>query len=169
MRKSTLPNLAIRKMEPGDVEAVYQLDQRSFSTPWPKKSFVFEVEENKASRNWVAELEEDGEKRIVGMIVCWLLVEQVHIATLAVEEELRRQGIATSLVCIALTSLLGEGAESGTLEVRATNAAAQALYRRFGFQLVGRRPGYYKDTGEDAILMTLRHLDEDHLSNIACL
>jgi ribosomal-protein-alanine N-acetyltransferase len=167
--KAPPTNITIRKMTPEDVEDVFELDQRSFTTPWPKKSFSFEVSENKAARLWVAEEENGGGKQIVGMIVCWLLVDEAHIATLAVDEDHRRQRIASALLCTALTAMMAEGAISAALEVRAGNAAAQSIYRRFGFQLVGRRPGYYKDNGEDAILMTLRDLDEQHLSNIACI
>jgi ribosomal-protein-alanine N-acetyltransferase len=159
----------IRKMTPDDIQAVFELDQRSFTTPWPKKSFAFEVNENQAARLWVAEEDNGSGKHIVGMIVCWLLVDEAHVATLAVDEACRRQRIASTLLCTALTEMMQEGAISAMLEVREGNAAAQGMYRRFGFQLVGRRPGYYKDNGEDAILMTLRDLDEQHLTNIACI
>jgi ribosomal-protein-alanine N-acetyltransferase len=73
------------------------------------------------------------------------------------------------LLCKAFDTLIEKGAQNAALEVRDSNAAAQAMYRRFGFQLVGRRPAYYKDNGEDAILMTLFDLDRQHLANIACL
>jgi ribosomal-protein-alanine N-acetyltransferase len=163
------PDLTIRKMTLRDVDEVHALDQRSFSSPWSKKNFLFELEENDTARSWVAVLyPETDEEQIVGMIVCWLIANEVHIATLAVDEEYRRQGIGSSLICVALNAMEAEGATTAMLEVRESNAAAQIIYRRFGFQLVGRRPGYYKDNGEDAILMTLRTLDKDHLQIISC-
>ncbi len=84
-------NLYIRKMTLQDIPAVIELDQISFSLPWPERSFRFEVSENPASRCWVAEV--DG--RLVGMVVAWLFVEEAHIATLATLPEYRRQGVAS--------------------------------------------------------------------------
>ena len=87
-------NLFIRKMMPDDIPAVIQIDQISFSLPWPERSFRFEVTENIASRCWVAEVDQ----RVVGMIVAWLLVDEVHVATIATHPDFRRQGIARRLL-----------------------------------------------------------------------
>lgn len=147
-------NAAIRKMKKDDVDQVVAIDQVSFSLPWPERSFRYELNDNPASRCWVAEV--DG--LIVGMIVVWLLVDEAHIATLATHPEFRRQGIAKKLLTHALKYLMEEGAGSSFLEVRESNAAAQEMYRKFGFEEAGRRPRYYKDNSEDAILMTLSSL-----------
>jgi ribosomal-protein-alanine N-acetyltransferase len=161
--------ITIRSMAAEDLDQVHALDQRSFSTPWPFRSFQFELHKNDAAYLWVAEAEsEDGSKQVVGVIVVWFLTDLAHIATLAVDEGHRRSGVATRLICTALNHLLKMGAESATLEVREGNIAAQRLYHRLGFQLVGRRPAYYKDNNEDAILMTLPTLDEEHLDIIGC-
>lgn len=144
----------IRRMTLDDLPAVVALDQMSFSLPWPERSFRFELTDNTASRCWVAE--RDG--RVVGMLVAWILVDEAHIATLAVHPDFRRQGIARELLTHALRSMAEEGAVSSLLEVRESNAAAQELYRQFGYEAVGRRRRYYKDTDEDAILMTLHEL-----------
>lgn len=161
--------ITIRSMAAEDLEQVHALDQRSFPTPWPLRSFQFELHKNEAAYLWVAEAEnENRSKEVVGVIVVWFLIDLAHIATLAVDEGHRRSKIATRLICTALTHLVAQGAESATLEVRESNIAAQRLYRRLGFQLVGRRPAYYKDNNEDAILMTLHTLDEDHLDIIGC-
>ncbi len=105
---------------------------------------------------------------IVGVIVTWLVVDEVHIATLSVDPDYRRSKIASRLICTALRDGVSRGATASTLEVRASNAAAQRLYYRFGYQLMGRRPGYYQDNGEDAILLTLHDMDEMHLDIIGC-
>lgn len=145
----------VRRMTLEDVPAVVELDQLSFSLPWPEKSFRFELTDNPASRCWV--IEADG--RIVGMIVVWLLVDEAHIATIATHPDHRRQGIARKLLSYALRYLSKEGAVSSFLEVRESNLAAQEMYHKFGFEAVGRRKRYYKDTNEDAILMSLSALD----------
>lgn len=162
-------HINIREMEAEDLEQVYALEKESFSTPWSLDSFQFELKENKAAHLWVAEVGgDDGEKKVIGMVVVWLLVDEAHIATVAVKEDYRRRGIASQLICTALTDLGEKGAIGATLEVREGNKTAQELYRGFGFEFVGRRKGYYKDSGEDAILMTLHRLDIDRLTTIAC-
>lgn len=145
----------IRRMSLDDIPQVLAIDKVSFSLPWPERSFRFEITDNPASRAWVAEL--DG--KIIGMIVAWLLVDEAHIATIAAHPDYRRQGIASKLLIYALQSMQGEGATNSVLEVRESNTAAQEMYRKFGFEESGRRPRYYRDNGEDAILMSLYKLE----------
>jgi len=147
-------SLIIRRMTVEDVPAAHELDVLSFTLPWPERSLRFEVTDNPAARCWVAELG----GRLVGMLVLWMIVDEVHIATIATHPEHRRQGIAKQLFVEALDLAYAEGARSVLLEVRAGNQAAREMYRKFGFEIVGRRERYYKDNFEDAILMTLPHL-----------
>ncbi len=151
--------LIIRKMTVEDVPAVVDLDQKSFSLPWPERSFRFELTDNPASRCWVADL--DG--KVVGMIVAWLIVDEAHIATVATDPDYRRQGIGKRLLSHALINLIQEGARSSFLEVRASNIPAQEMYRKFGYEQTGRRPRYYRDNDEDAILMNLASLIVERL------
>ena len=155
-------NFMIRKMTTEDVPAVAQLDRLSFSLPWPERSFHFEVSANPASRCYVAE----AGGQIVGAIVGWLLVDEMHIATLAAHPEFRRQGIAQALLAHVLKLAVEEGAISSFLEVRESNLGAQALYRKFGYEVTGRRAHYYKDNDEDAILMTLENLNVEKLESL---
>ena len=152
-------NVMIRKMTLDDIEQVIAIDRVSFSLPWPERSFRFELTDNPASRCWVAEV--DG--KIVGMIVVWLIVDEVHVATIATHPDFRRQGIAKNLLSHALQHLSNEGAQSSFLEVRASNLAAQELYRKFGYEESGVRRRYYRDNDEDALLMTLESLDLEKL------
>jgi [ribosomal protein S18]-alanine N-acetyltransferase len=147
--------LLIRRMKLEDVPAVHEIDMLSFSLPWPERSFRFEVTENPVSRGWVAEM--DG--RIAAMLVLWLVVDEAHIATIATHPDFRRQGIGERLMIDALIAAREEGAQRAFLEVRATNIAAQTLYEKYGFVVDGRRPRYYKDNFEDAILMSLTSLE----------
>ena len=146
----------IRHMTIDDLLQVLAIDQVSFSLPWPERSFRFEITDNPASRTWVTE--SDG--KITGMIVVWLLVDEAHIATIATHPDHRRQGIASRLLTHALHSLKDEGAVNSVLEVRESNTAAQEMYRKLGFVESGRRPHYYRDNNEDAILMSM------NLSNV---
>jgi ribosomal-protein-alanine N-acetyltransferase len=142
-------------MKVDDVPAAHAIDVASFTLPWPERSFYFEVKDNPAARCWVAEMDD----RLVGVLVLWMIVDEAHIATLATHPDFRQQGIAKRLLTDTLNSAYDEGARSVFLEVRAGNQAAQEMYRKFGFEAVGRRDRYYKDNHEDAILMKLERLD----------
>jgi ribosomal-protein-alanine N-acetyltransferase len=142
--------MLIRRMTPADLPAVTELDQLSFSQPWPPAAFTIELA-NINARNWVAEL--DG--RVVGALVLWRVLDEAHIATIATHPDYRRQGVGKTLLKAAMDSAAAEGATIYHLEVRAGNVAAIHMYENFGYEIVGRRPKYYKDNGEDALLMTL--------------
>jgi ribosomal-protein-alanine N-acetyltransferase len=145
----------IRRMRLEDVPAVHEIDMLSFSLPWSERSFRYEVTQNPVSRGWVAEVE----GRIAAMLVLWLVVDEAHIATIAVHPDFRRQGIGEQILLSALRSAKDEGAQRAFLEVRAGNAAAQAMYKKYGFTITGVRPRYYKNNNEDAFLMDLDNLD----------
>ena len=149
-------NMSIRKMTVEDVHVVSQLDRMSFSLPWPEHAFTYEVRDNSSARCFVAETED---KQVVGMIVSWVILDELHIATIAVHPDYRRQGIGERIITEALHDGYQAGTRHALLEVRAGNEAAQNLYRKFGFKVVGKRPKYYKDNGEDAILMNLEDLE----------
>jgi ribosomal-protein-alanine N-acetyltransferase len=143
-------NFSIRRMTLDDVEQVVAIDQASFSLPWPERTFRYEVAENSASRPWVVDV--DG--RVTAMIVVWFIVDEAHIATIATHPDFRRQGFGRKLLVHALMAAKEEGARTALLEVRESNDTAQEMYRKLGFVEVNRRPQYYSDNGEDAILMT---------------
>ncbi len=145
----------IRKMKVEDVPSVTEIDRVSFSLPWPEHAFRYEVTDNRVARCFVAEAEN---KQIVAAIVSWLILDELHIATIATHPDFRRQGIGASLLAEAFKDAVEAGGQRAFLEVRAGNSAAQAMYRKFGFKNTGRRPKYYKDNGEDAILMTRENL-----------
>jgi ribosomal-protein-alanine N-acetyltransferase len=148
-------NPVIRLMTLEDVPAVHEIDTLSFSLPWPERSFRFELTENPVTRGWVADV--DG--RIAAMLVLWFIVDEAHIATIAVHPDYRRRGIGEQVLLHALLAVQDEGARRAFLEVRAGNAAAQAMYVKYGFIVDGRRPKYYRDNDEDAILMSLEGLN----------
>ncbi len=144
-------SMTIRKMALEDIDQVVAIDETSFSLPWPARSFHFEVTNNPASRSWVAEIE----GQVVGIMVAWMIVDEIHIATIATHNDFRRQGIGEKLLIHTLKSAKEEGALTSFLEVRESNHFARQMYNKFGYVEVGRRRHYYKDNGEDAILMSL--------------
>jgi ribosomal-protein-alanine N-acetyltransferase len=152
--------MLIRPMRPEDLAQVQAIDQACFSLPWPASAFEYELYHNQLSLLYVAEARsETGEAWVVGMVVIWMVLDEAHIATLAVQNEYRRQGIARQLLAVALEEAQRRGAIQATLEVRAGNQAAQDLYRKLGFDIVGLRPRYYRDNHEDALIMTALSLN----------
>ncbi|MCC6146718.1 MAG: ribosomal protein S18-alanine N-acetyltransferase [Anaerolineaceae bacterium] len=154
----------IRRMRLEDVPAVTALDQASFTLPWTERSFRFELTQNPNSRSWVCEITQtSGSMAIVAMLVIWLIVDEAHIATLAVDAAYQRRSLGRRLLAQGLWELVQEGAHISYLEVRRSNTSAQQLYRMFGYEETGVRPRYYKDNFEDAILMTLPKIDRKTL------
>ncbi len=159
--------LVLRPMNLSDLPKVEALDRDSFLTPWPQDAFRYELTSNPHSICWIAELTTSGLKPIlVGSIVVWLVVDEAHVATLAVSDAFRRHGVARQLLAQALAVAYESGARQALLEVRESNQAAQKLYTQFGFEEVGIRKAYYHDTHEDAILMTLMELNPDRLAEL---
>ena len=150
--------VAVRLMTLDDLPAVMEIDRLSFSLPWPERSFRFELTGNDASHLLVAEMPVGGEAHIAGFLGYWLLVDEMHISTLAVHPDMRGRGIGELLLQAGLERAWIQGADMSTLEVRPSNRAAIALYSKYGFELVGRRRKYYQDNNEDAVLMTLTGL-----------
>jgi ribosomal-protein-alanine N-acetyltransferase len=149
-----------RPMQIEDLDQAVDIDRLSFSMPWPASAYRFELLENPMSLLWVAEVEP---AKIVGVIVVWLILDEAHIATLAVHPDYRDRGFGSRLIVEGMKEALRKGAHSATLEVRAGNLKAQSLYRRFGYKVVGNRPRYYRDNQEDALIMTADHLDQAYL------
>lgn len=147
-------------MTAADLERVVEIDRLSFTLPWPERSFHFEVEKNEAARSWVAESQtSDDSPIIVGMIVGWLIVDEIHIATIATDPACRKRGIGRRLMVHLLREAFSEGARKSFLEVRRGNKAAREMYQKLGYQEDGVRLRYYKDNNEDAILMSLQSID----------
>jgi [ribosomal protein S18]-alanine N-acetyltransferase len=147
-----------------DVPRVHEIDTLSFSMPWSERSYRFELTENNNSLILVAEVVPPGAPtELVGMIVIWVILDEAHIATVAVHPAYRGQGIGRCLLARGLSAAYERGARLAYLEVRRSNAVAQNMYERFGFQVVGQRPRYYQDNNEDALLMTLDPLQVEVL------
>jgi [ribosomal protein S18]-alanine N-acetyltransferase len=150
-----------------DVPRVHEIDRLSFPLPWPERSYRFEITENEASSPWVVETVWDGERpEVVAMMVNWIIIDEAHIATIAVHPDYRRRGIAQRLLAWGLQAAWERGARTAFLEVRRGNLAAQAMYTAFGFENVGLRLRYYQDNQEDAILMTLPQIDPQRIQGL---
>ena len=141
------PELDIRPLAYADLPQVIAIERRAFPTPWSLAMFVLEL--SKPSGICLAAMEE-GE--LVGYLVCSRYDTVWHLMNVAVDDRLRRQGIASTLM-ERLFGLADRPNEQYTLEVRTSNDAAIRLYERFGFRAAGRRRAYYHDNREDALIM----------------
>ena len=146
----------IRRMKAEDLHRVWEIDVQSFSLPWTESSFRYDFFLNKNSRMWVVEsIDDAGNPQVIGSMVAWLILDEVHLGTIAVVPDFRRCGIGETLIRTLLHEMVREGAVRVELEVRKSNTAALSLYQKFGFDIEGERKKYYSDNHEDAILMGL--------------
>jgi [ribosomal protein S18]-alanine N-acetyltransferase len=139
--------LEIRALTYADLPHVIAIERRAFPTPWSLAMFVLEL--SKPSGICLAALLD---QRLVGYLVCSRYDTVWHLMNIAVDDRLRRQGIATTLL-ERLFELADKPSEQYTLEVRTSNDAAIRLYERYGFRTAGRRRAYYHDNREDALIM----------------
>ncbi|MGI6250578.1 MAG: ribosomal protein S18-alanine N-acetyltransferase [Anaerolineaceae bacterium] len=152
--------LSLQRMTEADLMEVEALDKVSFSDPWPAGGFAYELKPGSENIVLVAkDISAPPGAQIVGYIVVWLVVDEAHIGTLAVAPTWQKLGIGRCLLAHALLQAKKSGAVKSHLEVRTSNAAALRLYYGFDYEVVGLRPGYYKDNKEDALLLTLPQLD----------
>lgn len=147
-------NLRITPMALDDIPKVHEIERASFPVPWPSYAFHQELETNRMAHYLVARTE-DG---IVAYGGIWLMVDEAHVTSFAVEPDHRRSGIGGRLMLELMELAMHLGARVATLEVRLSNEAARLLYGRFGFRPVGLRARYYSDNGEDALIMTTEAL-----------
>jgi ribosomal-protein-alanine N-acetyltransferase len=92
-------------------------------------------------------------EKIIAFGSFWQILEEAHIAMLMVHPDWQHQGLGQLLLCALLKEACGCKLERATLEVKASNQAALSLYQKFGFQIAGRRKGYYQATDEDALIL----------------
>jgi ribosomal-protein-alanine acetyltransferase len=100
----------------------------------------------------------DGVASVIAYGGIWLMVDEAHITTFAVDPAWRRQGVGETLLLALLDLAVARHAREATLEVRLSNLPARRLYEKYGFRPVGLRPRYYSDNGEDALIMTTEPL-----------
>jgi ribosomal-protein-alanine N-acetyltransferase len=147
---STVP-VTIRPLGYADLPQVIAIERRAFPTPWSLAMFVLEL--SKPSSICLAAVEPHRVRpgKLLGYVICSRYADVWHVMNIAVDPPRRRRGIGTAL----LEGVIERAgvSQSYTLEVRPSNPGAIALYERLGFRTAGTRPRYYRDTGEDAVIM----------------
>lgn len=151
-----ITRVILGEMRLEDIPRVREIEQMSFRTMWPRDAYTHELRDNRLASYMVARVEKD----IVGYAGMWVIMDEAHITTIAVDPIHRGQYIGERLLVGLIDSALDKGARWMTLEVRTSNAAAQALYHKYLFREIGIRKGYYSDNREDALVMWTGNLRE---------
>jgi [ribosomal protein S18]-alanine N-acetyltransferase len=138
---------SIRRATPADLDALEEIERHSFPRPWSRAMFAAELER---VGSW---LDVAGEP-VIAFCTAWHIVDELHIHSIAVHPDHRRDGVGAALLDHVLVAARAAGCVLATLEVRRSNQPAIALYARAGFVTVNVRASYYQDNHEDALVMT---------------
>ncbi|WP_432662726.1 ribosomal protein S18-alanine N-acetyltransferase [Wukongibacter baidiensis] len=144
-----MSNIGVREMTLDDLDAVMEIERICFTTPWARESFEREIRDNQLAKYLVIEY---GGK-IVGYGGLWTIIDEGHITNIAIHKEFRNKKLGSFLVQAMIEFAENLGIHRMTLEVRESNIPAIGLYSKLGFVPCGKRPKYYQDNNEDAIIM----------------
>lgn len=185
LHRSALTEAVVVPMRRRHLRAVLAIEQQVYPRPWSPALFAAELEQPRETRRYFVALAPRGGAGLAGRpllgreVVGYtgLIVQpgqsdagtggpgtEVHVTTVAVHPHHHRRKVASRLLLALLTEARDLGAQAATLEVRVANRGAQRLYAGFGFVGVGVRPGYYAETGEDALIMWAHGLQDDEMA-----
>lgn len=142
--------LTIEPMRRRHLASIMPIELVSYPRPWPISIFQSEIELMRRGERHYVVAREDGD--VVGYGGVMFVLDDAHVTNIAVASKRQRSGIATRLLAELAWQAIAHGCQALTLEVRATNTAAQALYHKFGFVPAGVRHKYYENA-DDAIVM----------------
>lgn len=142
----------IVELDPDDLDQIMEIEKKSFINPWPRE--VFEMEfKLRRSYNRVCK---DEKGKLIAYCLSWLIHDEIHVLKVAVDSGYRKRGIAARLIEDTFNYFRNRGANHAVLEVRTDNTSAISLYEKLGFEPVRIRRNYYKETGDDALVMMLK-------------
>ncbi len=158
--------LKIKFLTPSEVPEIVALDQICLGSLWTAEAYLREIDSPNSSlvilRLLSSKFEQHPEHsdHIVGMACLWSIVEEAHITLLGIHPDYRRQGLGQLLLLTLLEDAIARQLEWATLEVNVNNVAAIELYQKLGFQVAGKRKGYYQPTGDDALVLWLKGMQQ---------
>lgn len=148
-RELALPNgIQVSRAVLRDLYGIFAVETESFPKPWSLDTLRQEFEHS-LSKMFVCRKGDE----VIGYICGWQVAEEIHLLKIAVLSGWRRQGLGSALMKKLLMTAREQGVTSVHLEVRVSNLPAIRFYEKHGFETLGRRKGYYRDSDEDALLM----------------
>jgi ribosomal-protein-alanine N-acetyltransferase len=150
--ENTKQQVSVDLMKKEDLPEILAIERASFPTPWTEGMFLDEIKTTHA-QCLIIKIEIEGKTFVAAYIIFWFVADEVHLHNLAVKNEFRRQGLACNMMNLMKDIAAQVGITRQTLEVRESNLGAINLYRKCGFVVKGKRPRYYTDTNEDALVM----------------
>jgi len=141
--------IRVRIAKSSDLDDIYDLDVQTFAMPWSKEALSYDILENDNAFVIVAEYESE----FAGYADIWTVLDEADLNSIAVRVDFRRKGIGDAIMLAMTEMLSANGVATINLEVRVSNMPAIKLYKKYGFNECGVRPGYYLDNGEDALIM----------------
>jgi [ribosomal protein S18]-alanine N-acetyltransferase len=163
--------LAIKALTPSQIPEIVALDQLCIGGIWTAEGYLREIASPNSSLLGLYLLESKLEKsknKMIGMGCLWAIASEAHITLLAIHPSYRRQGLGQLLLLTLLQKAIALELNWATLEVNTHNCVAINLYQKLGFQIAGRRRGYYQATGDDALILWLKDLQKpDFQQNLA--
>jgi ribosomal-protein-alanine N-acetyltransferase len=144
-------------MEEKDLASVLKIEELSFPNPWHESTFRGEIQHRPISFPLV--VVHSALNKVIGYIIFWLIGEEVQVNNIAVHPDFRRLGIGEQVLCQVIEMVKWRGANFIGLEVRPSNLAALAMYKKIGFRMLGVRKNYYTNPPEDAFVLGL-HLGD---------
>lgn len=142
--------MEVLRMSEEDVDEVWELDKLCFTLPWSRESFADEMKNTLAYYYIIR----DDSGILIAYCGFWNVADEGHITNVAVHPDFRCSGYGSILIDKLVETAKKLKLELLTLEVRAGNIPAQHLYKKYGFEILGKRPRYYADNKEDALIMT---------------
>ncbi|MGK7931819.1 MAG: ribosomal protein S18-alanine N-acetyltransferase [Microcystaceae cyanobacterium] len=139
----------LKTIEEKHLAPLVQLDQICLGGLWTKEGYQRELDSPHSELLGLF----DDQETLIGFGCFWEILEEAHITILMVHPDYQGQGIGQFLLSSLLNAAIKRQLERATLEVRASNNVALSLYKKFGFKVAGTRKGYYKKTGEDALIL----------------
>lgn len=151
----------IRPILESDIDQIMSIEEQSFGKHhWSKNAFINELN-NQSAKYFLASLEINNESKVIGYIGYWLIGEEGHITTLAIDHNFRRRHIADILLYYLIKDACKSNVNWLTLEVRASNTSAIYLYNKFNFKQLGIRKNYYQDNNEDGIIYWTENINNE--------
>jgi [ribosomal protein S18]-alanine N-acetyltransferase len=148
-----LPQLELTRMRRRHLRRVLAIEAQVYPRPWSASLFLSELAQRTTRTYLVAKSGGD----VVGYSGMMFMGEEAHVTNIAVDPHLHGHKIGTRLLLAMTTEAIARGARVISLEVRVSNRVAQAMYEKFGFSAVGVRKGYYIETNEDALIMSVEN------------